>query len=79
MVLHGDIMIDGRQVGAWKATRAGRVGGTDDDPTYEYNVKADADGVEPVRTTLRHSESHGPVLLAVSALITLLGDGEDLT
>lgn len=76
MALHGDVMVNGRAIGGWQAVRGDQVGGTTDDPVYEYRVKAQIND-DSVNTTVQHRFSDGAVLLAVSSLITLLGDYEE--
>lgn len=39
-MLHGDIRVNGGQIGAWTAVRMERVSGTDNDPTFRYNCTA---------------------------------------
>lgn len=76
MALHGDVMVNGRAIGGWQAVRGEQVSGTTDDPVYAYRVKAYVND-ESVETTVHHRFSNGAVVLAVSALITLLGDEEE--
>lgn len=76
MALHGDVMVNGRAIGGWRAVRGEQVAGTTDDPVYEYRVKAYINDDE-VETTVQHRHSSGAIVLAVSSLITLLGDADE--
>lgn len=75
MALHGDIMVSGTVIGGWSARRLEQVAGTTDDPVYEYKITAELND-EREQTIIQHRHSNGSVILAVSALLTLLDDGE---